>query len=236
MGGVIGARILYIITEWDFFFHKHPWVKFLNIEIPSIVAIWNGGLVYWGGFVGGLVACVVYAKIKKIPMLYFLDIIANVIPLIQAFGRIGCLFAGCCYGKLMNSQNSFGLRFPPGSVAFDTLIDSGLNGKIKTYMIEHNHTWPLFPCQLIESISVFLIYLILTVVSNNKKFHGQILLNYILLYSVARILIEFFRGDIERGYLLNNTLSTSQFISLITIVVSIFFTVILRNNRSAKIN
>lgn len=229
-GGIIGARLLFIFVEWKYFFIEHPFEKFLFIKIPSIFAIWNGGFVYWGCFFGGLAACFLFTKKYKLPKLHFLDIVSLGVPLIQAFGRIGCLFAGCCYGQLMRAESLIGLKFPPGSVAFDSQINSK-SSIIKTYALHHAHTWPLFPSQLLESFVVLIIYLILLQISNKKKFHGQVFLMYILLYSIARICIEFFRGDEERGYLFNNMLSTSQFISLLSIVIAIFSLFFLKKNK-----
>lgn len=237
IGGIIGARLLFIIVEYEYFFSKHKWDNLLSIKIPSIFAIWNGGLVYWGGFFGSLAACIIFAKIKRLPKLHFLDLVIVGVPIIQAFGRLGCLFAGCCYGKILNSEHSIGLKFPSGSVAFDALMNMNHNSRIIEYMVEHKHTWPLFPSQLLESFVVLVIYFILLLVSNRKKFHGQVFFTYIVLYSTARLFMEIFRGDTERGYLINGILSTSQFISLLTLLLGVVFLIFLEvRNRGIQNN
>jgi phosphatidylglycerol:prolipoprotein diacylglycerol transferase len=127
-----------------------------------------------------------------------IDVIAIGIPLGHAFGRLGCFFYGCCYGKPTDSF--IGVLFPPDSAA----------GYLGVKVI---------PTQLISSFFLFVLFFILLFLRKKKRFDGQIALSYIILYSIFRFLIEFFRGD-PRGTFLH--LSTSQFISLILVVISAF--------------
>ena len=147
------------------------------------------------------------------------------LPLAQAFGRLGCVSSGCCYGKALSLENAIGLRFPPGSAAFDTLIHT-VPIETQHFMLEHSHTWPLFPSQLLESFGALVIFAILVFWSSRKHFHGQLILMYAVLYSVMRSGLELFRGDVERGYLIEGILSTSQFISLCVIVIALICSVI----------
>lgn len=222
LGGLIGARAIFIAVNWKDYLVNNPWVTVpsLGIKIPSVLAFWQGGLVYWGGFLGGLVACLFFTRARKLPKLQFFDIMVVGVPLAQAFGRLGCITAGCCYGKLLSSETSFGIQFPPDSAAFSTLIHE-VSPDMRAYMVEHAHTWPLFPSQLLESFGALVIFAILVWLSTRKQFHGQILLAYAVLYSVMRSCIEIFRGDSERGYVFEGLLSTSQFISICVVVIAI---------------
>jgi len=130
--------------------------------------------------------------------LKFTDIAYLVIPLGLAFGRIGCFFYGCCYGKPTTS--SIGILFPRESPA-------GLLG-VK-----------VIPTQLISAIFLLLLFFLLLFLMKKKKFNGQILLAYAFFYGIFRFIIEFYRGDPRREVF---SLSTSGFISLILVILSVF--------------
>lgn len=234
VGGVLGARILYIVVEARDYFYEHPWVEVqqLGIHIPRLFALWEGGLVYWGGAIGGFVALLVYAQRHRISIPVFADLIVLGLPLGQAFGRLGCVAAGCCYGKPVYhldagkvvSDLPFALRFPPDSLAYPSLFQSG-TWEQKQLMLKLGSTLPLFPSQLAESFGCLLLFFILLWIAPRKWFHGQLLLCYAIGYSVMRFLLETLRGDAARGFV-SGILSTSQFISLSVVflcIVAIFW-------------
>ncbi|MEI6805946.1 MAG: prolipoprotein diacylglyceryl transferase [Myxococcaceae bacterium] len=235
VGGLIGARLVFIAVEWQDYFVRQPWTQIgnLGIKIPAVLAFWQGGLVYWGGFLGGFVACLIFTRVRKLPRLLFFDIMVIGVPLAQVFGRLGCISAGCCYGRALDSETSVGLRFPPGSAAFDTLINKAPL-EMRTYMVEHAHTWPLFPSQLVESFGALIIFMILVFFASRKRFHGQLLLMYAVLYSVMRSCLELLRGDTERGYVIDGILSTSQFISLCVVLVALVTGFVLYSSHDRK--
>ncbi|MES2503923.1 MAG: prolipoprotein diacylglyceryl transferase [Myxococcota bacterium] len=239
VGGLIGARLVFIAVEWQDYFVHTPYTKIhsLGIEIPSVFAFWQGGLVYWGGFLGGFIACIIFTLVRKLPSLHFFDIMVVGVPLAQIFGRLGCVAAGCCYGQPLATEHSVGILFPPGSAAFDTLVGSS-SGDVKNYMIEHAHTWPLFPSQLVEAFGALVIYGLLVLLSERKQFHGQVLLAYAVLYSVMRSCLELFRGDAARGYMFNGLLTTSQFISLCVVVIAVLTSAIMtyRHKKNLSFN
>ena len=103
LGGVLGARILFILVEWEDYFVKHPWteIKQLGISIPSVFALWQGGLVFWGAIIGGFVSLALFVYKRNIPLLIFADFAFLGVPLAQVFGRFGCVAAGCCWGALI---------------------------------------------------------------------------------------------------------------------------------------
>jgi phosphatidylglycerol:prolipoprotein diacylglycerol transferase len=86
---VLGARLFFVVQHWEVFIRE-------PLEIP---AIWHGGLVWYGGFLGGLVSMAVYLRLHAIPVLRGIDQIIPFVPLGHALGRVGCFLNGCCFGK-----------------------------------------------------------------------------------------------------------------------------------------
>jgi len=138
---------------------------------------------------------------------------AAVTCIVHGFGRIGCFMAGCCYGLPTDSFLS---------VVFTNPVCQA----------EPLHT-PLYPTQLFEATFIFSLLILLFVLKKKKQFDGQLFLIYLMAYAVGRGILEMFRGDIERGFLIENILSNSQFISLLIISVALYF--YLRLNRTKKI-
>lgn len=106
IGGVVGARLAYVVKEWDSFSVAagSGWREIFNVT--------SGGLVYFGGLVLGAVFVVVYIRLKRLPVRRFLDIIAPAIMLGLAFGRAGCLLNGCCWGGPVRADRAFAMKFP----------------------------------------------------------------------------------------------------------------------------
>lgn len=178
--GIIGAKLMYYITT----------IKDI-IADPTLLyrSFWDGFVVY-GGIILGILAAVVYVKKNKLPALEYLDLCVPSIAIGQAFGRIGCFLAGCCYGIPVDAW--YGITFHTSSYA-----PNGIK---------------LFPSQLISSGFDFIVFFILCGLLKKKVKPGLVLAAYLMLYSVGRFVIEFFRGDLERGQV--GAISTSQFISL----------------------
>ena len=238
VGGITGARIVFVLVEWKQYFIEQPFTEIgsTGIKIPSIFALWQGGLVFWGSFLGGFVAFLIFAHKRKIPLLPFADYVIVGLPLAQMFGRLGCIGAGCCWGRSEYHWDAagkliqdvpFALQFPPNSSAYSSLIQSS-SQQVREWMMHTGHTVPLFPSQLFESFGAIIIFFILLWMVPRKWFHGQLLLSYVMLYSIMRSILEFFRGDVERGYVIDGVLSTSQFISIIAVIVTLITFVVLR--------
>jgi phosphatidylglycerol:prolipoprotein diacylglycerol transferase len=138
----------------------------------------------------------IYCRIKKISFLAYLDLLAPSVAVAQGFGRIGCFLAGCCYGRETGSDFCI--------VFHDSLYAP--NG-VK-----------LIPTQLLMSAGNFLIALILLLYAKKDKKKGSAVGLYLILYSAGRFVIEFFRAD-YRGTV--GFLSTSQFISIFTLILGI---------------
>lgn len=196
LGNLIGARVLYIITEWR---------RYLTDPL-GVFKIWEGGLVFYGGLFGAVMVGFFYIRRHRQNFLQIGDLYMPGLALGHGIGRLGCFAAGCCYG-----------REAPGS-----LISSGLAVVFPSNPLSLAPAGvPLFPTQLAEAAVLFLISGFLLLLLRKKKFDGQVLLVYLVLYSVARGILEIYRGDSVRGFLIPNVLSTSQFISGLLIILAI---------------
>lgn len=172
------------------------WRLFLVDPLSLILS--RSGFVFYGGAIAGVAAVFILAKRQGINVLKLVDIGVLGIPLGHALGRIGCFCYGCCYGRPTDAP--WGMLFPPDSPA----------GLLNTKVI---------PTQLISSFFLFLIFFSLLALKKHKRFDGQILLSYNIVYGIFRFIIEFYRGD-PRGEVF--FLSTSQFIALSVVIISIF--------------
>jgi phosphatidylglycerol---prolipoprotein diacylglyceryl transferase len=243
IGGMIGARVVFIMVNAREYFIEKPFVEVpqLGFKIPAVFAIWQGGLVFYGAALGGFIAFIIYAKKHKLPMLKMADILIPALPLGHAFGRLGCVAAGCCWGDpfyhmehgAVISDIPLAMRFPEGSLAYGSLLRTE-TVDVVSHMKEVGHTLPLFPSQLVESFGVLAIFFFLTWVHSRKWFHGQVLLTFAIAYPVLRSILEIFRGDAGRGYVIDGVLSTSQFISIFVALASLVTLFILRQKQKNK--
>ena len=189
LSALFGARSLYVLINFDTF----------KDNLLDMVKIWNGGLVFFGGFMAAVLAVAVYLKIKTISIWKTADILSPGLALGHAVGRLGCFFAGCCYGKTCSLP--FAVKFTnPQSLA-----------PIGVY---------LHPTQIYSVVSNLILFFILLRLQKNKKFDGLIFLSYIMLYSLFRFCIEFFRGDF-RGDFFFEFISMSQGIGLLVFLVAL---------------
>lgn len=204
-----GAKLLFYIVSW-----KSVFLIFQSLSfIDAVMATLQGGFVFYGGLIGGIIGLFVILKIQKEDFFKYSNIYAVVLPLGHAFGRVGCFFAGCCYGIKHSGFLSYTY-----SNALDVSTPLGV---------------PLLAVQLIEALALVVLFLILLLVylkfSNNKI----VSFLYMITYSILRFILEFFRGDLERGLLLN--LSTSQWISLLIIIVGLICLFKKRNTANKKV-
>jgi len=243
LGGLLGARLLFIMVEWRYYFVEEPFsvVPGLNISIPTVLAVWKGGLVFYGAALGGVMAIFVFCKKRKIEIAKFSDLVILVLPLGHAMGRLGCVAAGCCYGRdnyhidstgEIIANTPFSLAFPKVSIAYGQIHAHAHESTINI-MNKLGTTVPLFPVQLLESFGEIIIFFILLLCTPIKRAHGQIALTYFILYSVLRAFTETFRGDIERGFVFGGSLSTSQFIAVLTSIFALFLIAVLQKREIA---
>jgi phosphatidylglycerol:prolipoprotein diacylglycerol transferase len=245
VGGLAGARIVFIIVNWRHYLVEQPFDP--EWKIPSVLVIWKGGLVFYGAALGGVAAFIAFAMKRNWNLatgLRFADIAVLGLPLAHVFGRFGCVAAGCCWGDAMYHIDAAGqviadiplaARFPEGALAYTSLLQSA-SPDVAALMRGAGHTMPLFPSQLVESFGEGVIFLILLFSRQRKWFHGQVILTYFLAYPLLRSVLEMFRGDPERGYVIPGVLSTSQFISLLVAASALTAIYLLRKRGIAQVS
>lgn len=159
----------------------------------------GSGFVFYGSFLFAVPTMLWYFKKEKLPVYKMLDVMAIVTCLVHMFGRLGCFLAGCCHGK--PTESSLGIIFTNPSCQAQPL------------------NTPLYPTQLMEAGFIFLVMIVLLIVKKNyQRFYGQLFLLYMMLYAVGRSVLEIFRGDIKRGFIIKDYVSNSQFIALLILV------------------
>lgn len=176
-------------------------VLFCIVEWDSFVknplgTLGSSGFVVYGGIIGGILLCALYCKIKKLPFWKYFDTVLPAVAIAQGFGRIGCFLAGCCYGRETDSfvgtafHNS---KFAPNDVK-------------------------LIPTQLFSSAGCFIMAAVLFAYSRKERKDARTGALYLIMYSIGRSVIEYFRND-YRGAI--GILSTSQFISIFILIAGI---------------
>ena len=160
VGGLVGARALFVALHWDAF----------SSEPLEILAVWHGGLVWYGGFLGGLLGGACYVRAQRLSFLRVLDQFIPFLTLGHAIGRVGCLLNGCCYGKPTDAW--CGVTFPDQGVA-------------------------VVPTQLLESAGLLLLYLVLRSLQRPGllQYPGRVFGAYLAGYGALRFALEFTRGD-----------------------------------------
>lgn len=162
----------------------------------------GSGFVFYGSFLFAVPTMLWFFKKNKLPVYQMLDIMAIVTCLVHMFGRVGCFMAGCCHGKPTTSW--FGVTFTDPACQAEPL------------------NTPLYPTQLMEAGFILLVMISLLAIWHRKQFHGQLFMLYLLLYALGRFVLEYFRGDEVRGFVIRDYVSHSQFIALVIFGVSLW--------------
>lgn len=209
LGGLIGSKLLMYFVEPD-------------TSLFSLDFLRSGG-VYYGGLIGGFLTVAFLVNRYKLSLWKTADAFTPAVALGQAFGRQGCFAAGCCWGK--PTEWFWGVHFTE-------------KGHEYTGVPIANNVH-LHPTQLIESFTMFAVFGLLIWLHKHKKFDGQVLIAYGIIYSIFRFSIEFLRDD-PRGDLWGLTsatnLSTSQLVSLLVAAFSIIFMILrLRQNSDRSV-
>jgi phosphatidylglycerol:prolipoprotein diacylglycerol transferase len=245
VSGMVGARLYFIAVNWREYFVTRAWVRVdgLPFEVPAVLAVWQGGLVFYGGILGAVAAFFWFARKRKLPVGQFADVFIIGVPLGHAFGRMGCFAAGCCWGDAAYHLQAtgevvatfpFAAQFPKESLAYGSLLRTA-EPHLHGLMVQAGHTLPLYPTQLMESLGELLIFGTLIVVRSRKAFHGQVAATYFLMYPVLRATLEFFRGDPERGWIVDRVLSVGQFTSILVAAGSLAVIVMLSARNRASL-
>ena len=209
VGSVASARILYILTNLGFF-----------IDNPlDVFKVWKGGLVAYGGFIGGLLTGIVWCRLNKVRLLAWADCVVPSLGTGLACTRIGCLMFGCDFGKVTTA--SWALRFPAGSPAWQEQLHAGLIDKTALTSL------PVHPTQIYEALIGLALFGIVMLVRRFRTFSGQMFIAFTIGYGVLRYYVETLRADSERGEI--GPWSTSQFIGIVTSLMAIAFFFYLRS-------
>jgi phosphatidylglycerol:prolipoprotein diacylglycerol transferase len=198
VAGLIGGRLAYVLLNWSFYVR----------HFPKVFQIWEGGLVFYGGFAAGLVVIIMYGnKHREFGFMKFADILAPAVALGHFFGRLGCFSAGCCYG--LPSKMPWAVTFTNENALAPLNIS-------------------LHPTQLYEAFTNIVIFFVLDWFNRYEHPRGQAIGAYLFFYGVVRFHIEFLRGD-DRGSFIFG-LSPSQNIAVISVVAGIVILVLSKRN------
>ena len=197
VGAIVGAKALMILRDLPQY-----------VAAPSSLFSWSvlsSAGDFYGGFIGALIAAAIFFwRDSRLPFWRAADLCGPAIALGQAIGRVGCFMAGDDYGR-------------PAHVAWAIMFTDPDAASIGGAPLGV----PLHPVQLYESIVCAVLFVVLLWLRRRKQFDGEVILSYTLLYAVARFILEFFRGDADRGFVFGGLLSTSQFIAVLLAPVAI---------------
>lgn len=195
IGGVVGSRIAYVIEHWQVEFAANP---------LSVIRVDQGGLMFYGGFILSFMIFFAWCLSKHENVFRLADLLATVVPLGHAFGRIGCFFYGCCYGR--DSSAWCAVTFPAGSPSW----------------YEHGRKMvSVLPTQLFEAVTLLLLFVVLMWLWRRLRDRAGFITGvYLIGYAVIRFGIEILRGDPRAAV---GPFSISQTISLGMLVVGVGF-------------
>lgn len=196
LGGLLGAKILYFITDIP---RMIEYFKDFGFSFSFLFnRFLTGGIVFYGGLIGGFIGGFVYTKMFRLDFWRTADVLIPFLPLAHGFGRMGCFFAGCCYGRE---------AAPPWGI----IVNSELSSAMGTYRL---------PVQLYEAAFDFFILLpILLLYSRKPRKKAQVVGLYAILYGIFRFCNEYLRDDAIRGIF--GAFSTSQWISIALVPIGI---------------
>jgi phosphatidylglycerol:prolipoprotein diacylglycerol transferase len=179
LAGVVGARLAYVAEHWTSEFASHT---------AAIVRIDQGGLMFYGGVGGAALALLLFARLRREPILELSDLVLAVLPVGHACGRIGCFLHGCCYGRA--SDSPLAVSFPAHSPAWMAQIQAG------TLPAGAVQSLPVLPTQLFEAGANLLLFVaLIAFYRRTSGRRGLVTACYFLAYPVIRFLIEPLRGD-----------------------------------------
>ena len=204
IAGFIGMKVLYWIVTPEYLVDV--------IKNPSWKGVWNlitTGMVFYGGLIGGVLGALLFCKKRKLNFFSLADLILPCFCIAHSGGRIGCLLVGCCYGLAEGESCLDGFYTYHGTCAV-----TYLNGVRR------------LPVPLMEAMFLILLAAILLLILKNSRHRGTVTAWYMILYSVWRFFIEFFRGDAVRG--IYGVFSTSQWIGIAIFIAGIVILVLSR--------
>ncbi len=212
VSGVAGSRIAYVIEHWRMEFAAHP---------MDVIRIDQGGLMFYGGLILATIVFGCWCAFKRENPIAVGDLLCVAIPIGHAFGRIGCFFYGCCYGK--QSASSFAVSFPRGSPAWYEQLNLGQISSAAQQSL------PVLPTQLFEAAANAALFAVLFMFY--RRFRGGTAALYLVGYAAIRFSMEYLRGDPRAAV---GPFSISQTISLALLVVGVALAFCSRSRVLAK--
>ncbi len=176
-GGILGARVLYVLQNWSDF-------RSTPLEI---IRIDHGGLVFYGGFIGAFIVAAVAVRIKNLAAADIADIFAPALPAAHVLGRIGCFLNGCCFGRAWHGPCA--VHYPPDGAVHQVQQSLGVAAEFSQY------PQPVFPVQLLAAALNAILFILLLLIEPRLRYRGQLLALYVVLYSIIRFSVELGRGD-----------------------------------------
>jgi len=203
---IIGSRLLYVLTNLSSF----------TSDPLEIIMIQNGGLVAYGGMIGGFLCSVYNCRKRKIPLLQWADVSAPSVVLGTGITRIGCLLFGCDFGA--RTDLPWGIRFP-GPNAMAPHGSPAWQRHVELYGLSRDtlQSLPVHPTQIYETIVGLTLFAVLMLLRRYRRFSGEVFVAWVIGYGILRPIIEVLRDDDQRGNV--GPLSTSQFIGMVSVVL-----------------
>lgn len=202
--GIFGARAAYVIENWQTQFAPDP---------SQIIRVDRGGLVFYGGLIAAIIAYFGWCIVKREKFTALSDLMCTVVPLGHAFGRIGCFFFGCCYGR--RCDNAFAVHFPFRSPAWHEQVNCGLLPPTA------HESLGVLPTQLFEAAALLVLFTILVFSYRRwKGRNGLVTGLYMVGYALVRFPLEYLRGDPRAEV---GPLSIAQTISLALFLLGCMF-------------
>lgn len=177
---IIGARLMYVVLKWNDEFARDP---------LEIFRAYNGGLVAYGGMIGGFLASWYGCHKRHIPLLQWADVSAPAVVLGTGITRVGCLLNGCDYGR--RSGVPWAISFPRGSAAWQ------LHERVYGLPAEAPRSFAVHPTQIYESLVGLSLFALLMLIRRHRRYSGQVFLGWVIGYGTLRPLIEMLRDDVE---------------------------------------
>jgi phosphatidylglycerol:prolipoprotein diacylglycerol transferase len=206
---IVGARLLYGITEW----------KSLSGPL-QLFKIWEGGLVAYGGMIGGFLASWYGCHKRGIALLRWADVSAPSVVLGTAITRVGCLLFGCDYGRPSETL-PWAIRFPKHP-PLGANPSPAWQHHVEHYRLPTDalYSLPVHPTQVYETLAGLLIFGVLMYLRKVRKFSGEVFVGWVVGYGILRSIIELYRDDDDRGFVVG-AVSTSQFIGIVSSLLAI---------------
>lgn len=202
IGSLLGARLLFLLTRVGIYATacgeaargEGPWGSCF-----AWLRIWEGGLVFYGGFLGALLAGWLWCRKHKVDYLAACDRFVPALAIGHAIGRIGCVAAGCCFGA--RGHGGVLVEYPFGSGAFHHHLHHATEAE-RAVLLERLVSLPVHATQFYEAIGEFILFVgLVFFLRPRKRYHGQLLAWWLGAYGVLRIVLELFRDDPIRGFL-----------------------------------